>query len=125
MKQSTLSLVKGNKWLSLSLSLGESLPIGQCSYIKGEFVCNVTHNIASPTKYDSREWGITILSGAPYAFRMMNSVHKEIIVHELKGLIDESDIEGISIASAIAIVELLGGSAQEVATGEWRRMIKV
>lgn len=120
MKQSSITVAKGEKWATLSLSLGEDLGVGKCAYIKGAFVVEVKHTSDVCEAYDSEEWEIAILSGAPYAFRLMSSSHKEIIVQHLKGFLDQDDLEGVSIASAIAIVDILGGDIQEIVTGEWR-----
>ncbi len=121
MKQSSIALAKGDKWVSLSLSLGEDLAVGEIAHIEGDFVSDIKHQSNTCVPYGPKEWGIAVLSGAPYAFRMMNTGHKEIIVHHLKGILDEEDLEAVSIASAIAIVDFLGGDSRSIATGEWRQ----
>lgn len=122
MKQSSIILGRHDKWVKLSLSLGEDLPAGQCSYIKGNFLCNVKNKSGVAPTDESIGWGIAVLSGARYAFRIMNSVHKELIIHSVEGVMGEEDVEGLSSASAIVIVSLLGGDIASVATGEWREL---
>ncbi|HEX7450596.1 MAG TPA: hypothetical protein VF306_23750 [Pirellulales bacterium] len=122
MKQSTITLVKGEKRVSLSLSLGEDLATRKLAYIKGGFVGDIKHHNNDRVLWGPKEWEIAVLSGARYAFRIMNTCHKQIFIHSLEGVLDEEDAEGVSIASAIAIVSLLGGDRLSVATGEWREM---
>lgn len=122
MKQTSITLAKGEKWVSVSLSLGEDLGSRKCAYIKDAFISDVKHHHNACAPWGPKECGIAVLSGARYAFRITNTCHKEIIIHSLKGVLDEEDAEGVSIASALAIVRLLDGDRLSVATGEWREM---
>lgn len=122
MKQSSITVTKGEKWASLSLSLVPDLDAGKCALINEAFIVDVKCLLDAHETREPKVWEIAILSGAPYAFRLMNTPHKEIIVHYLKGLLDEDDIEGVSIAAAIAIVDVMGVDPRKIPTGEWRHV---
>lgn len=123
MKQSTVTVRKGAKWASLCLSLGAELDAGKCAFIAGSFIVDVKSRSSACETHESKTWEIAILSGAPFAFRLMNKPHAELVVHYLKGCLDDEDIQGVSIASSIAIVDLVGGDVRRVPTGEWQKVL--
>jgi hypothetical protein len=104
-----------------SLSLGEDVPTGRCSFVENDFSCNVGLVEASgaPATDESEEWGVLVLSGARYVFSHLNIPHKTLIVHQLEGCLDEEDTLPIAHASAMCLLTLLGVDATQVKTEGW------
>jgi len=108
-----------DKWVGLSLSLGDDLPDRHCSNIQNDFHCNIRGLSQAAAEYGSTQWGIGILSGARYAFGTLGIPHKSLVVHRLEGCLDEEDIVGISYASALCLFYILGSDSYQLKLNGW------
>jgi hypothetical protein len=113
------------RWVRLSLSLGEDVPAGRCSFIENDFSCNVRliGTTDAPVADDSKGWVVLVLSGARYVFSYLKIPHKTLIVHQLKGCLDVENTLPIADASAMCLLTLLGMDASQVHTEGWRQEV--
>ena len=108
------------RWAQLGFSLLDHFHGGKLLIYPDHFSCQIKGADDLAGTYDLKNWESGVMSGAFYAFRLLNQPRMRILVSEMEGNLRSSDMPALAMASAVAVAELLDGDVSGLQTPGWQ-----